>query len=171
MADLQAEAFLKKGKSIVDRLTPVAAQLGEAITSSFQTKLGEKQPGWMDLASSTQQERISEGYTANEPLLRSGVLRDAFTHEESVSAEKVVITAGIKNNTIRSHPYDARAIDIGEMMVWQETGTANMAPRPLIPFVVQDVDTMLHNLFKGKTPEGFSISTSQTAEVASDYGE
>jgi len=169
MADLQAEAFFKRGKQIIDRLGPVAEQMGEAITSSFQTKLGEYQPGWVGLSQTTRQDRVQEGYPADGPLLRSGVLRDSFTHEESVTTETVEVTSGIKNNTIREHPYDSRPIDIGQMMVWHETGTSTIPPRPLVPFVVQDIDNMLHKLYSGKPPEGFSVGSSHTAEVASDY--
>ena len=60
------------------------AATGEAAASQAREKMGIYQdgvgpfPAWPELASSTQIERVELGFSANEPLLRTGELRDSI---------------------------------------------------------------------------------------------
>jgi HK97 gp10 family phage protein len=61
----------------------------KAIEDTAKSEIGHYQPAtgphpeWPELADSTQEERQRLGYTPNDPLLRSGELRDSIEHEVS----------------------------------------------------------------------------------------
>lgn len=67
---------------------------------------------WPQLAESTKQDRVSKGFTPNDPLLRSGGLRDSIGHRSN-SREAV----------IGSNKDEA---------VWQELGTKKIPPRSFL---------------------------------------
>lgn len=69
-------------------------------------------PAWAELAESTQDERERLGFTPNDPLLRTGDLKDSIGHE--VDGMEAII--GSKS----------------EVMVFHEFGTAKMPPRPVL---------------------------------------
>ncbi len=48
--------------------------------NSAKHAIGTYEYGWPQLAESTQAQRVSLGYSANEPLLRTGDLKDSITH-------------------------------------------------------------------------------------------
>lgn len=64
---------------------------------------------WKELAPSTKSERERLGYPPNEPLLRSGGLRD------TIKSEVKGLTAVIGSDS--------------DIMVWQELGTSRIPPR------------------------------------------
>jgi phage gpG-like protein len=67
---------------------------------------------WAPLAESTQEQRKSLGYTPDDPLLRSGDLRDTVTHE--VNGTEAVIGSD------------------SDVMVYQELGTPTIPPRAVL---------------------------------------
>lgn len=69
-------------------------------------------PAWAQLAESTEREKVRLGYNTNEPLLRTGDLRDSIEHE--VKGLEAVI--GSKS----------------QIMVYHEFGTVKMPARPVI---------------------------------------
>lgn len=97
---------------------------GEDILADVQAKFGHQQDGWPDLAEATQTARVAAGYPADEPLLMTGTLRDAY--EVWQDGEDVVV--GVR-------PESPEAI-IAEA---QEFGTATIPPRPVLgPTAAQD---------------------------------
>lgn len=70
-------------------------------------------PEWPQLAESTQEERERLGWTPNDPLLRSGELRESITHETVHDNMEVVGSTS-------------------EIMVYQEFGTKTIPPRPVL---------------------------------------
>jgi len=92
----------------VELAVNVAPVLGLAIKALYG-----QNPPLADLAQSTQEQRVAAGFTANDPLLRSGSLRDSH---ESEASEGV---AGAGNTDERS--------------AWMEHGdpTHNRPPRPV----------------------------------------
>lgn len=61
-------------------------KIGKIVTKKAKSEFGEYQPTtgpfsqWPQLADATQRERIELGYTPNDPLLRSGDLRDSISY-------------------------------------------------------------------------------------------
>ena len=146
--DDQLIAFDKSADKVLKRVHRVGEELGQALVDSFVSKLGKPHPGWAPLSQVTQQERIKQGYSADQPLLRSGVTRDCFTHVVDVEGTVLTIIAGIKSNTIRTLPYENKPRNIGQLMSWHEVGTAREPPRPVLPLVAQDLTRMLHEIIK-----------------------
>ncbi len=50
------------------------------IEDKAKAVLGTYDYGWPELADTTQEQRVQQGFTANEPELRSGKLRDSIGH-------------------------------------------------------------------------------------------
>lgn len=77
-----ARAALKEGAAIVK---------GEA-----QAKIGEYQPAvgdlpaWAPLSPATQEDRVAKGFTADDPLLRSGELRDSI-EVRAVAEDEILV--------------------------------------------------------------------------------
>lgn len=67
---------------------------------------------WAELADATKADRVARGFTENDPLLRSGELRDGIKHE----VEDWEATIGSED----------------PVMLFQELGTENMPPRPVL---------------------------------------
>lgn len=84
---------------------------------------------WQELADATKEERIELGYTANDPLLRTGELRAAITleyrkNEAVVGVPDMQVGAGTKADPVRN---------IGDIAVDQEFGTSRgIPPRPFL---------------------------------------
>lgn len=80
-------------------------------------------PAWPELADATKDDRLQQGYSEDEPLLRSGALRDDIQKERH-GLEGVVGSAS-------------------EVMVFQEFGTKNMPARPVLgPAAVRNSEAM-----------------------------
>lgn len=90
----------------------------ERIEKTAKEELGEYQPAtgpfpeWAQLADATMAQRESMGYTPNDPLLRSGELRDSIGHEVSGLEAEIGSTSDIA--------------------VYQELGTETIPPRPFL---------------------------------------
>ena len=78
--------------------------------------------GWVQLAPSTQEDRVKHGYSANNPLLRTGEMRDSIEHKTELT------------------PYGAEGCVGSKDLValWQECGTVDkneeqhIPPRPFL---------------------------------------
>lgn len=95
--------------------TELAAPTQELMTyveTEAKTVIGTYDFGWQQLAASTQADRAAQGYPPNEPLLRSGEMRDSIISASAptgVGAEGLVYSSDIK-------------------AVWQEMGTSKGIP-------------------------------------------
>lgn len=78
---------------------------------TYQPEVGPF-PAWAELAESTQADRLNQGYDPDEPLLRTGGLRDSISHH----TEALETTIGSPS----------------EIMVYHEFGTSKMPPRPVL---------------------------------------
>ena len=76
-----------------------------------RSDMGPYEP-WQELAQSTKADRVAQGYTENDPLLRSGELRDSIDRE--------------------THGLEAVVGSDSDVMVWQEFGTRTIPPRPVL---------------------------------------
>jgi phage gpG-like protein len=85
---------------------------GVLIDEDSKKAIGTYDYGWPQLAESTQKQREHLGFTPNDPLLRTGELRDSIQHK--VSHDEVSI--GSDN----------------QKAVWHEVGTSRAPPRPFL---------------------------------------
>ncbi|WP_376092819.1 phage virion morphogenesis protein [Roseomonas sp. CCTCC AB2023176] len=100
---------------------------GQMLEEEARASLGTYQaaaapfPRWADLKDATIADRLRHGFSANEPLKRSGDLRDTIHHE-------------VKGRTV--HVFTRSPI-----APHHEFGTRRMAPRPFLgPAVVRNLD-------------------------------
>jgi HK97 gp10 family phage protein len=68
--------------------------------------------GWVELADSTKADRVAKGFTENDPLLRTGGLRDSISRQVEGDEAAVGSTSDIA--------------------VYQELGTDKIPPRPFL---------------------------------------
>ncbi|TPD93608.1 hypothetical protein FJP68_14565 [Pantoea vagans] len=106
------------------------------IEETAKEEIGVYQPAygpfdaWAPLAESTKADRVRQGYSEDEPLLRSGELRD------SIQSEVVGLAAIVGTRS--------------EIGLWQEVGTDRIPPRPFIgPAYDRNMDPLIESV--GKT--------------------
>lgn len=110
------------------------------IEETAKEEIGVYQPAygpfddWAPLAESTKHDRIRQGYSEDEPLLRSGKLRD------SIQSEVMGLAAIVGTKS--------------EIGLWQEVGTERIPPRPIIgPAYVRRIGPLIEAIeqaiFKG----------------------
>lgn len=100
------------------------------IEETAKEEIGMYQPAfgpfeaWAPLAESTKADRVRLGYSEDEPLLRTGELRD------SIESEVVGLAAIVGTKS--------------EIGLWQEVGTDRIPPRPFIgPAYVRITDSLM----------------------------
>lgn len=100
-------------------------QVAREIEKTAKSKFGVYQQvisdfdAWEPLTEATQADRVRQGYPPNEPLLRSGSLRNSVNHE----------VRGL----------DAAIGSKSDVMVHQELGTVKIPPRPVLgPAAIQN---------------------------------
>lgn len=101
------------------------------IEETAKEEIGVYQPAygpfdaWVPLAESTKADRVRQGYSEDEPLLRSGRLRD------SIQSEVVGLAAIVGTKS--------------EIGFWQEVGTEHIPPRPFIgPAYIQNFELLMN---------------------------
>jgi phage gpG-like protein len=104
------------GEDVTHHLTQKSAEL---IKEDAQKKLGEYQDhagpfnAWAELADSTKDDRVAKGFPENEPLLRTGDLRDSIE--------------------VARHGNEAVVASSSDIAMYQELGTENgIPPRPFL---------------------------------------
>lgn len=86
-------------------------KVAKAEFGHYQSAVGPF-PAWEELAESTKDDRVAQGFTENDPLLRSGDLRDTITHTAT--------------------PLEATIGSPDQVMVYHEFGTATIPARPVL---------------------------------------
>jgi HK97 gp10 family phage protein len=104
---LASEAGAQKGlekaaKLLEDRAKEAVGEYHEAVGPV---------PAWAELADATKADRVAKGFPEDEPLLRTGDLRDSISHQ--VSGNEAWIGSD------------------SEIAEYHETGTSRMPPRPI----------------------------------------
>ena len=96
----------------------IVKRAGEIIQHDAQSRIGSYQdggggfPAWANLAPATIEDRIRKGFTPEDPLLRTGEMRDSI-EVEAHAHEAVVGTADV-------------------IALYQEQGTSTIPPRPFL---------------------------------------
>jgi phage gpG-like protein len=103
------------GEEVAHHVTKVGA---EAIEKDAKSRIGSYQdggggfPAWANLAESTVADRLRKGFTPDDPLLRTGELRDSIRHQ-------------VRGTTASIGTPDIVAL-------YQEQGTSKIPPRPFL---------------------------------------
>lgn len=104
-----------------------------AIDNTAKAEIGHYQPdvgsfaGWVELADATKADRSAKGFSENDPLLRSGELRDSISHE--IDGLEAVIGS------------------TSDIMVYQECGTSRIPPRAVMgPAGVKNTEFVIKTL-------------------------
>lgn len=115
--------LLEREVATVVALQACTDEIGHVVQEEAISEFGVYQsaagpfPAWEELAEATKEDRLAQGYSENEPLLRSGELRDSTSHT--------------------SEPLEAVIGSTDPVMVFHELGTSKMPPRPVFgPAVV-----------------------------------
>lgn len=110
------------------------AVLGEAVVKDAKAKFGIYQPGWPQLAEDTQEARVKQGYSPDDPLLRTGALRDLVTSKVHFRG----IFVGVQVGTLLTE--GTHSVDAATVMGAQEFGTDDhrIPPRPVFGPLVKD---------------------------------
>ena len=111
-------------------------QAAERIKAAARAYIGRDNAEWPPLADATQEQRARLGYTPDDPLLRSGALRDAIEAEveshRTGGKAAVGVTDGFVGDGSKADPLR----NIGDIAVWMELGTPDNAhPSPPRPFL------------------------------------
>jgi len=93
-------------------------QTARAEIGVYQPEVGPF-PAWAPLAEFTVNDRLAQGYSPDDPLLREGHLRESITHEVG--------------------PMEAVIGSDSDIAVYQELGTVKIPPRPFLgPAVIHE---------------------------------
>ncbi len=131
---VEAAAFFTETVVAVDHAERHAIERGaKTIQKEAKRVIGTYDYGWPELAASTQSDRESKGYPADEPLLRDGTLRDSIQYTvisakeaEIGSNDKIAVYQELGTSTIparsflagaAAHEAETVAKEVGEVMV------------------------------------------------------
>jgi HK97 gp10 family phage protein len=95
----------------LEKCAALIEKTAKAELGTYQPQTGPFQD-WAELTDATKTDRVQQGYTENDPLLRSGELRDSISHE----------TGGLEAVIGSTSP----------VMAIQEFGTSTIPPRPVL---------------------------------------
>lgn len=99
----------------VEHSRPVAMErICKLLEKSAKDAIGTYEFGWPELAWSTKVDRFTHGFPENEPLLRTGELRDSITYNMDSNGKEAFVGSD------------------DEKAVWQEFGTSHIPPRPYL---------------------------------------
>lgn len=112
-ADLLEKALIPvEASAALDTAAAVIEHEAKREIGTYQRSDMGPYEAWPELAESTKAERVRQGYSENDPLLRSGELRDSISRE--------------------THGLEAVVGSDSDVMVYQEFGTRTIPPRPVL---------------------------------------
>lgn len=104
-------AFSVAEHNMLDRAAAVIEANAKARIGHYQAETGAFN-AWPELADSTVADRVSKGYSPDEPLLRKGDLRGSYSR--AVEGNEAVVGS------------------TSDIAVYQELGTSKIPPRPVL---------------------------------------
>lgn len=90
---------------------------GQIVETEAKRVIGTYDYNWVELADATKEDRVSQGFPENEPLLRTGEMRDSIEHR-------------VEGDTVHIGSDNDKA-------VWQELGTVTIPPRSFLKGAVE----------------------------------
>ncbi|MDR9052058.1 MULTISPECIES: hypothetical protein [Burkholderia cepacia complex] len=146
------EATAKQALALNRGLNEVA----QRVEDTAKAEIGHYQPGvgpfqaWAQLAESTKADRVAHGFTENDPLLRSGELRDSYEHQV--------------------HGYVAIIGSKSKIALWQELGTSRgIPPRAVLGPAVIHNHPVIMKILGGATVAGIMGRTSIPSALSYDH--
>lgn len=104
----------------LERCAKLVEATAKAEIGVYQDEVGSF-PAWAELADATKKDRVRQGFTENDPLLRTGQLQQSISHQTELIETIIGST--------------------DEVMVYQELGTPTIPPRPVLgPAVVRNAE-------------------------------
>lgn len=115
-----AAHLMKLAEKVEPAMHAELKKIGKTLEKDAKGIIGEYQnenmgpfPAWKELADSTKEDRVNKGFTPNDPLLRTGDLRDSIESE----ADGLSVTVGSDS----------------KIALYQEMGTRRgIPPRPFL---------------------------------------
>jgi len=141
--------------SLVLSLHKGAEKIGQIVEQTAKDKIGEYQdgigpfPAWEELAEATKEDRLRQGFTENDPLLRTGDLKNSISH----ISEGLVATIGSN-------------LDIA---AYQELGTNKIPPRPFLGPSVDENHEKIRKIAGAATVAGILGAKSIDAALGYDH--
>jgi HK97 gp10 family phage protein len=129
----------------------VLNRCGVIVERRSKEKVGEYQDqtgpfvAWQELADFTKEDRLKQGYTENDPGLRSGEMRDSIGHALSTDSLEVQIGSNDQN------------------MVYFELGTSKQPPRSVLGGAMADSLTKIEEVIEKSL---FTVLASGKPEAA-----
>ena len=115
LAGLEAEIMAAQLRALVIAGEIVKTE-AKAEIGNYQDQVGDI-VGWAELAQSTKDDRVRQGYSENDPLLRDGTLRDSIESKVEMPTPSIgVVQTG-------------SPLAVAE---WQEMGTKRIPPRSFL---------------------------------------
>lgn len=130
-------AHLKALIKIKERALLVTSETcGKIVQESAREKIGFYQPqvgpfdGWAELSPFTKHDRLQHGFTENDPLLRTGELRESISY--TVAHQMPWLYLVVVGSPL-------------EYAEYQEVGTSRIPPRAFLgPALFENKDVILH---------------------------
>lgn len=130
--------------------------VADKVEKTAQAEIGTYQPAvgpfgaWQQLADATKADRLAQGYTENDPLLRSGELRTSYEHQV--------------------WGYEAIIGSKSDIALWQELGTSRgIPPRPVLGPAVIHNHAYIMKVLGGAAVAGLMGQTSLPAALGYDH--
>lgn len=171
MVDVTMEEFLLiLGRGVVHHAAHVEHVLraaAEHIEATAKAMIGHERAEWPPLAQYTMDQRVALGFSENDPLLRTGHLRDAITHDVELREVGGVAVVGVKDATVgtdaKNGPDPVR--NIGDVAVWMELGTGRAPSRSFLAQAVIDEMPVLEQMFGKHLAGGLFEAPGQTLPI------
>jgi HK97 gp10 family phage protein len=108
--------FLQLAHDLMPATHGMLEHAGQVVEDEAKRLIGtyDYDPKWPELADATKEDRVKHGFSEDEPLLRTGKLRDSIHHKVESSAHTVHIGSD------------------EDVAVWQELGTSHIPPRTFL---------------------------------------
>jgi hypothetical protein len=100
----------------------------EMVAAQARSAIGKQHEMWPALAPATIADRVDKGFAANEPLLRTGQLRDSIQWTTSASGMEGAVGSNSPN------------------AVWQELGTSRIPPRSFLVSSAISMESKIHTM-------------------------
>jgi len=145
------EASAKESLALHLGLDAVAAHVQKKAKDEighYQQAVGHF-PAWEELAESTKADRLTQGYTENDPGLRSGEMRNSV--ERQVDGHEALIGSNDQD------------------LVWFELGTEKQPPRPVLGTAVEYSHDYIRRTLGGAAVAGMLGEASIPAQLSYDH--